>query len=147
SDLEKAEKLIWEIITKQLACLPKGEQQIIEAQMKRCNSKWFRYFLTYDPITSLKHLKIPVLVVYGELDVQVPPKQNLPVIAKILDEAGNQNYKIIEFPKLNHLFQTCESGSILEYGKIEETIAPVVLDTLSSWILEITINLRKISTP
>ena len=151
SDLEKAEKLLREIVAKQLANLPKEEQQTsadaMEAQMKRCNSKWLRYFLTYDPITSLKHLKIPVLVINGELDSQVPPKQNLPVIAKILEEAGNRNYRIIEFPKLNHFFQTCESGSILEYGKIEETIAPVVLDTLSSWILETTTNFRKISAP
>lgn len=142
SDLEKADKLLRKIIAKQLANLPKEEQQTsadaMEAQIKRCNSKWFRYFLTYDPITSLKHLKIPVLVIHGELDSQVPPKQHLPVIAKILEETGNQNYRIIEFPKLNHFFQTCESGSILEYGKIEETIAPVVLDTLSGWILETT---------
>ena len=147
SDLEKAEKLLREIVAKQLANLPKEEQQscadVIEAQIKRINSRWFRYFLTYDPITSLKHLKIPVLVINGELDFQVSPKQNLPVIAKILEEAGNRNYRIIEIPKLNHFFQTCESGSILEYGKIEETIAPVVLDTLSGWILETTTNLRK----
>ena len=148
SDLEKAEKLLREIVVKQLANLPKEEQQtsadVMEAQMKRCNSRWLRYYLTYDPTTPLKHLKIPVLVINGELDSQVAPKQNLPVIAKSLEEAGNVNYRIIEFPKLNHFFQTCETGSILEYGKIEETIAPVVLDTVSNWILETT-NLRKIS--
>ena len=142
SDLEKAKKLLQEIVAKQLANLPKEEQQTstdaMEAQMKRCNSRWFRYYLTYDPTISLKHLKIPVLVINGELDSQVSPKQNLPVIAKILEEAGNRNYRIIEFPKLNHFFQTCVSGSILEYGKIEETIAPIVLDTLSGWILKTT---------
>lgn len=146
-DLKKAQELLRDIVAKQLVNLPKEEQQtsadVMEAQIKRCNSKWFRYFLTYDPITSLKHLKIPVLVINGELDCQVPPKQNLPVIAKILEDVGNRNYRIIEFPKLNHFFQTCESGSILEYGKIEETIAPVVLNTLSDWILETTTNLRK----
>lgn len=144
-DIEKAEKLIREIVAKQLAKLPQEEQQananVMEAQIKRCNSKWFRYFLTYDPRTSLEHLKIPVLAINGELDFQVPPKQNLYLIDKILKEAGNQNYKITEFPKLNHFFQTCESGSILEYGKIEETIAPIVLDTLSDWILETTTHL------
>ena len=144
SDPKKAEKLIREIVAKQLANLPKEERQTtadaIEAQLKRCNSKWFRYYLTYDPTSSLKYLKIPVLVINGELDSQVSPKQNLPVIAKILEEAGNQNYRIIEFPKVNHFFQTCETGSILEYGKIEETIAPLVLDTVSAWILETTTN-------
>ncbi len=146
-DLEKAEKLLREIVAKQLANLPKEEQQAsaaaLEAQIKRCNSKWLRYFLTYDPTTALKQVKIPVLVINGELDSQVPPKLNLPLIAETLNEAGNQNYKMIEFPKLNHFFQTCESGSILEYGKIEETIAPVVLDALSAWILETT-HIRKI---
>lgn len=141
-DLIKAENLLRDIVDKELVNLPKDEQQksadVMDAQIKRCNSKWFRYFLTYDPITSLKNLKIPVLVMNGELDWQVPSKLNLPLIAKTLDEAGNQNYRIIEFPQLNHLFQTCDSGSILEYGKIEETIAPVVLDTLSSWILDLT---------
>jgi len=144
SDLAKAEKQLREIIAKQLADLPKEEQQAsanaIEAQIKRCNSRWFRYYLTYDPITSLKHLKIPILALNGELDSQVSPKQNLPVLAKILKEAGNRNYRIIELPKLNHFFQTCETGSILEYGKIEETIAPAVLDTISGWILETTAN-------
>lgn len=150
-DLEKAEKLLREIIKKQLADLSKEEQQIsfdlIEAQLKLCNSKWFRYYLTYDPTTSLKHLNIPVLVINGELDSQVTSKQNLPVAVKTLEKTGNRNYRIIEFPKLNHFFQTCETGSILEYGKIEETIAPVVLDTLASWILETTAHLRKISVP
>ncbi len=145
SNLEKAETLLLKIIAKQLVNLSKEEQQtsaeVMEAQMKRCNSRWFRYYLTYDPIISLKNLKIPVLVINGELDSQVSPKQNLPVIAKILEEAGNRNFRIIEFPKLNHFFQTCETGSILEYGKIEETIAPVVLDILSDWILETTTNI------
>ncbi|WP_420422448.1 alpha/beta hydrolase family protein [Simkania sp.] len=141
-DLENAEKLIREIVSKQLADLPDEEQQAIyhdmESQIRRCNSQWFRYFLTYDPKTSLKHLKIPVLAINGQLDCQVTPKQNLTLIGKILEEAGNQNYRVIEFPKLNHFFQSCESGSILEYGKIEQTIAPVVLETLSDWILETT---------
>jgi len=149
SDIEKSEELLREIVAKELVNLPKEDQQpsaeAIKDQMKRCNSRWFRFYLTYDPIISLKHLKIPVLVINGELDSQVSPKQNLPVISKILEEAGNRNYRIIEFPKLNHFFQTCETGSILEYGKIEETIAPRVLDTLSSWMLEITTNLRKTS--
>lgn len=146
SDLEKAEKLLREIIAKQLAKLPKEEQQssadAMEVQMKRCNSRWLRYYLTYDPTTSLRHLKIPVLAIIGELDTQVSPKQNLPVIAEILEASNNQNYRIIEFPKLNHFFQTCETGSILEYGKIEETIAPVVLETLSDWISDTTTHLR-----
>jgi alpha/beta superfamily hydrolase len=142
SDLDKAEKQLREIITKQSNMLPEELQSesrtAMEAQMERCNTKWFRYYLTYDPTISLKHLKIPVLVINGERDSQVSSKQNLSVAAQSLEEAGNQNYTIIEFPKLNHFFQTCETGSVLEYGIIEETIAPMVLDALSNWILKVT---------
>jgi len=37
-------------------------------------------------------------------------------------------------PGLNHLFQTCETGSINEYAQIEETISPTVLEILRDWI-------------
>jgi hypothetical protein len=39
-------------------------------------------------------------------------------------------------PKLNHLFQTCQTGAVTEYGKIEETFAPAALDAVSDWILK-----------
>ena len=34
---------------------------------------------------------------------------------------------IKELPRLNHLFQTSETGLPAEYARIEETIAPSVL--------------------
>ena len=43
---------------------------------------------------------------------------------------------IVKLPKLNHLFQTSQTGSPAEYSKIEETIAPVALETMSDWILK-----------
>jgi len=36
---------------------------------------------------------------------------------------------------LNHAFQIAEPGMELEYSKIEETISPVVLQTISDWII------------
>lgn len=140
-DFEKAEKQLHEIIAsytieqKEANILP-GSLAAMKEQITRLNSKWFRYFLTYDPATALKLVKVPVLALSGELDVQTSPRQNLPVIGKTLQEAGNADYTVIEFPKLNHLFQTSATGSITEYEKIEETIAPIVLHTLSEWILE-----------
>ena len=38
------------------------------------------------------------------------------------------------FEGLNHLFQHCETGEVKEYGQIEETFSPEVLDALSAWI-------------
>ena len=106
------------------------------AQIKSITSPWFRYFIAYDPAIALRKVKCPVLALNGEKDLQVPPKQNLPAIRKALQAAGNKNFEVDELPGLNHLFQTAKSGSPAEYAEIEETISPVALEKIASWILK-----------
>ena len=62
--------------------------------------------------------------------------QNLPEIEAALKAGGNRDYTIRQLPGLNHLFQTCQTGAITEYGQIEETIAPVALATIGDWIVQ-----------
>lgn len=112
----------------------------LEAQANSINTEWFRYFLVFEPSTALKQVKVPVLALNGEFDLQVPSTQNLPVIAKALKEGGNKDFTIIELPKLNHLFQTCQNGSIEEYAKIAETISPIALNLIAEWILKRTVQ-------
>ena len=52
----------------------------------------------------------------------------------LLKTVGNKDVTVRELPGLNHLFQTCKTGSPAEYGAIEETLAPVVLETIAEWI-------------
>jgi pimeloyl-ACP methyl ester carboxylesterase len=108
----------------------------IAAQIKTLTSPWFRYFIAYDPATALRKVTCPVLALNGEKDTQVPPQQNLPAIRKALEQAGNKHFELDELPGLNHLFQTAKTGSPNEYLQIEETISPVVLDKISTWILK-----------
>jgi len=37
-------------------------------------------------------------------------------------------------PGLNHLFQTCNKCTVQEYGELEETIAPLALQTITGWL-------------
>jgi uncharacterized protein len=97
---------------------------------------WYRYFVAYDPRPTLKKLRVSVLAVVGEYDLQVPPKENLIAIAEALKKSGNKDYTTVELPRLNHHLQTSETGSPDEYGKIEETISPVALTLVADWILE-----------
>lgn len=114
------------------------QKKAIDQQVAAVNSPWFRYFLTYDPRPALSKLKGPVLALIGEKDLQVPPKSNLPAIEKALTDGGNKNFKTMELPNLNHLFQNCETGAVAEYAQIEETISPEVLEIISEWIWEVT---------
>jgi hypothetical protein len=108
----------------------------IGPSIKALTSPWFRYLLTYDPATALRKVACPVLAMNGSLDLQVPPAQNLPAIRKALKDGGNKHYEVDELPGLNHLFQTAKTGSLREYGEIEETISPVALDKIAGWILK-----------
>jgi fermentation-respiration switch protein FrsA (DUF1100 family) len=111
-------------------------ESVFERQAQTLLTPWFRYFLSYDPKPTLEKVKVPVLAINGENDLQVPPKQNLPVIEEALKEGGNKDFKVVEIPKLNHLFQTSETGSPTEYSKIEETISPKALEIIGNWIKE-----------
>ncbi|HSK73404.1 MAG TPA: prolyl oligopeptidase family serine peptidase, partial [Pyrinomonadaceae bacterium] len=96
----------------------------------------YRYFLAFDPRPTLEKVKVPVLALNGENDLQVPSKENLDLIAAALKAGNNKDFTVKSFPKLNHLFQTSQTGSPNEYDKIEETISPIVLEEISNWILK-----------
>jgi fermentation-respiration switch protein FrsA (DUF1100 family) len=108
----------------------------LSASIMQMNSAWMRYFISYDPAVALSKVTCPVLAINGEKDLQVPPKQNLPAIRKALEAGGNKHFEVVELPGLNHLFQTAKTGSPSEYAQIDETIAPVALETMANWILK-----------
>jgi uncharacterized protein len=113
-----------------------GTEAQIGMEIRQFTSVWFRYFLTYDPATALRKVTCPVLAINGSLDKQVLPAQNLPPIRKALEESGNKHFEVDELPGLNHLFQTAKTGAPAEYAQIEETMSPVALEKVSSWILK-----------
>jgi len=104
--------------------------------VKRLLSPWFRFSVAHDPGDTLRAVKCPVLAITGEKDVHVPPDGNIEAIRHALETGGNRDYTVEELPGLNHFFQTAETGAPLEYGKIEETISPIVLELVGIWILE-----------
>ncbi len=108
----------------------------MQRQIHWTSSPWFRYFLDYDPVPALKQTKCPVLALSGEKDLQVPPKENLPLIRKALEDGGNKDFKVLELPGLNHEFQHCYMGLPAESRAIEETFAPDAMSALSDWILQ-----------
>jgi pimeloyl-ACP methyl ester carboxylesterase len=108
----------------------------MEAQLKSVNSPWMRFFLAYDPVPALTKVRCPVLVLNGEKDVQVVAKQNTEAIEKALRTGGNKDFTIRVLPSLNHLFQTCSTGAVTEYARIEETMAPAALDAITEWMVK-----------
>lgn len=123
--------------------LPKEQQpgtieieNTAEQESAKVTIPWFVYFMKINPDTYWSKLKIPVLALNGSKDLQVISKENLAGIKASLEKAKNKKFETIEFPNLNHLFQEAKTGSVEEYGQLEQTIAPQILDEMSSWILK-----------
>ena len=102
------------------------------ALLGQIGTPWFRYFLKYDPAPNLRAIRVPVLAMNGSLDRQVSAKENLPAIRAALKD--DRDVTIVEIPGLNHLFQTAKTGAVGEYARIEETVSPVALEQIASWI-------------
>ena len=122
-------KAIEELLTK---ASPDAPPELIEAKVAEATSPWFRHFVSYDPTKALSRVKVPVLALYGSLDLQVDPEMNTPVLEKALKK--NNEVTVTVVPGLNHLFQTAEKGLPQEYATIEETFSPQVLTLVSDWI-------------
>jgi pimeloyl-ACP methyl ester carboxylesterase len=129
------------IIQETIASMPDDQRDAfamtesqIEAQVQMTTTPWFRQILRIDPSETLKQVRCPVLAVNGEKDIQVASKENLSAIQRALKAGGNQDVTVIEFPGLNHLFQTCETGATHEYASIEETFNEEALAVITNWI-------------
>lgn len=125
--------LLQEYTPEQLEAMGYAEGQL-DNQIETMLTPWFRELLRTDPRPTLEQVRCPVLAINGEKDIQVASQENLAGIQAALEKGGNEDFTVIEFPGLNHLFQRCTTGAITEYATIDETINPEVLATISDWI-------------
>ncbi len=146
-DTQQAEVQMKKIIADSLAQMSDTEkkelnvsEQSLITDMKGflADYPWARFIIGYDPTTDLQKVRCPVLALNGDKDTQVSADVNLPAIEMALKKAGYTNCEIKKLPGLNHMFQTAQTGHPREYGKLDETIAPSVLQLAGDWILHTT---------
>ena len=113
-----------------------SDEQFSLLQYNSLASPWMRFFIRYNPAPTLEKVTCPVLAINGSNDLQVPSNENLKAISKALKQGGNHYFTIKELPNLNHLFQECKTGLPDEYASIEQTISPVALEEIATWILK-----------
>ena len=90
--------------------------------------------LRFDPTKLYPTIQCPVLALNGEKDLQVTAEENIRSIENGLRSARNKKVETKIYPDLNHLFQTAKTGLPTEYGQIEETISPLVLEDIADWL-------------
>jgi len=142
---EEVDAGIRRLVLARVAKLPAGQQKAIPdlnayaaqaaaAQIAAARSPWFKFFLDYDPAPALARVACPMLALFGEKDVQVPPELNRPAMAAALSQNGNRVAEIKVIAGANHLFQSAKTGGVREYAQLPHAFTPEFLDTVTSWL-------------
>ncbi len=105
-----------------------------DAKLHSARSPWFAFFISYDPAPTLRRIHCPVLALFGELDMQVPPSVTMTPLESALREGRNKDFTVRVLPGTNHLFQAAVTGYPSEYGTLKKEFAPGFLDTVTAWV-------------
>ena len=105
------------------------EVAAIRAQL---TGPWMFTLFHIRPADYLREVRCPVLAVNGGRDIQVEAGANLAAIKAGL--LKSPSVTCCTFPAMNHLLQECETGAVGEYGDIEQTMSPQVLEAVTEWL-------------
>lgn len=131
------------LVDAQLDCVakPKPPESTIESAVKQglaqVSSPWMRTFIALDPAPAIRHIGVPMLILFGERDVQVSPARNFPPYQTGTLESPVKP-EIVIIPKVNHLFQPARTGMPDEYATIKVEIDPEVLKKIADWVVSTT---------
>jgi len=106
----------------------------IRAYLNAMNRPWMIYFLQTNPPDYLVRLTCKVLALNGSKDIQVVPDPNLAAIDSALKKSRVKIHQTEKISGLNHLFQHCKTCTVTEYGELEETFSPEVLQRMGDWL-------------
>ncbi|MEW5929740.1 MAG: alpha/beta fold hydrolase [Gemmatimonadota bacterium] len=97
-------------------------------------SPWFGSLLAHDPLPFARRLRLPVLVIQGGTDRQVPAAE-APALAAAIRAGGNRDVTVRLFPGVNHLLLRDPDGSVAGYAALPgRQVVPEVLGALTDWL-------------
>lgn len=113
-----------------------NKEEFIQNLVTVRTTPWMRYFYNYNPVDEIIKIKIPALALYGSKDTQVSPKYHLQQVKDALAASKSKKQEVVLPEGLNHIFQESKTGLTSEYAQIEQTFAPVALETIGNWIIK-----------
>ena len=95
----------------------------------------YRSILEFDPLAAMRKVRLPILVVHGELDRQVPLHHADELAALARSRPRGTGAEIVKFPSLNHYFVPAATGEIAEYATLTgRTVAPELGAVTADWL-------------
>ncbi|MCA1632140.1 MAG: alpha/beta fold hydrolase [Acidobacteria bacterium] len=96
---------------------------------------WFREHAASDPASTIRRVKVPVLILNGERDALVLPYHAVE-LSQALAGAGNKHTTLRIFPNLTHLFTPSTLDSSAR-GEKSGVVSAEVLQTLQTWMSDV----------
>ena len=94
----------------------------------------YQFLLRHDFGEDWAKVTVPVLALFGELDVQCDAAQNMAALKQVLARAGHEDVTVVVVPAANHLFIKARTGSMGEYAALPKDFVPGFLESISSWL-------------
>ena len=132
---EKQDKVALQQKIQQAVITGKGWEEIPADVRQQADIPSFRSLLMFDPTVQMTKFKQPVLVIQGDLDVQVPPHHadKLGELARQRKKAGA--VEVVHLPGVNHLFVKAKTGEVHEYPDLpDKSIVPDLPTRIAEWL-------------
>ncbi len=117
--------------TKRLARIESSTEDVIRIQFVKLNAKWFREFMTFEPLDALRRAAVPVLAITGTKDIQVNPDD-----VSLMEQAVSTPFTGHLVDDVTHLLRA-EQGiaSVRTYKKqAREPLDQRVTELLTDWV-------------
>lgn len=113
---------------------PELDPAVARTRAAQLITPWSRYYLKFDPQTSLAAVNCTVLLVNGADDEEVNSATNLAALEKGL--RANKRVTVRRLPGINHSLQAPPAELAAAPAASAPIVAPVVLNTVRDWVLQ-----------
>lgn len=95
--------------------------------------QFIRRIYFYDPVPTLRQLKVPVLALFGGLDNNIVAEKNKDAWEAALKAGNNRDYTLRILPEADHLMLEAKVGSNAEMPSLQRFV-PAYYTTVQEWL-------------
>lgn len=105
------------------------------AELEALASPWRAAAWVHDPLPVARRVQAPVLLLQGELDIQISPEQ-ADTLAAAFRDGGNEDVTVRHFEEINHMF-LWDDGRMAGYRSLpSDQMDEEVLGVLADWLVD-----------
>jgi pimeloyl-ACP methyl ester carboxylesterase len=109
-----------------------------EVMQRAADTPLFQSLLQWDPVKAMKDVDQPVLIVQGELDVQVPPHHADKLMTLAQARKKKVDAQLLKVPGVNHLLVPAKTGEVAEYRSLGTAeVAPAIPAGIGAWLAKV----------